>query len=375
PLLNWEACNLGSINLKVFVKRGIIDWDDLGETVKLAVRFLDDVIDMSWYPDPRIEEAVLRTRKVGLGVMGFADMLAELGIRYDSHDALYIADKVMEYIAYKAREASNELARERGPYPEFENSIHAKGRFNWEPQIPSNAIYDESKVSDYVKNLVKDRPEIDWEYLRREMVKGTRNASVTTIAPTGSIGIIAGVNSSIEPFFALVYVRESTIGLFIEVNRYLKEYLRKLGKLSTETLIQVAKGVLDVIPREYRNILRTAHEISPEWHVRVQAVFQRWVDNAVSKTVNLRYDATLDDVKKVFLLAWKLGCKGVTVFRDRSKPEQVIKFGKDVEDILKSIPKRFVHKDKIYHRWFRIGDKEIMVASEEYAGGCPTCEL
>jgi len=375
PLLDWEACNLGSINLRAFIRNGKIDWDDLEETVKLAVRFLDDVIDMSWYPDPRIEEAVLRTRKVGLGVMGFADLLAELGIRYDSHDALYLADKLMEFIAFKAREASNELALERGPYPTFNDSIHAKGRFNWEPQVPANEIYDESRVSDYVKELVSDRPPIDWESLRREMVKGTRNATVTTIAPTGSISIIAGVNSSIEPFFALVYVRESTIGMFIEVNNYLKKFLSKLGKLTTDVLIKIAKGRKEVLPRKYLEVLRTAHDIDPEWHIRVQAVFQRWVDNAVSKTVNLRYEASEEDVRKAFLIAWRLGCKGVTVFRDRSKPEQVIKIGESVEEILKSVPKKFIHKDKIYHRWFRIGKEEIMVASEEYAGGCPTCEL
>ncbi len=375
PLLDWEACNLGSINLAAFVRDGRIDWVGLGEVVKLGIRFLDDVIDMSWYPDPRIEEAVLRTRKVGLGVMGFADMLAELGIRYDSHDALYLADKLMEYVAFKAREASNELARERGPYPAFRRSKHARGVFNWEPQVPSSTIYDESRVSEGVKELVSDRPPIDWGLLREEMRRGTRNATVTTVAPTGSIGIIAGVNSSIEPFFALVYIRESTVGLFIEVNKYLKKYLRGSGRLSTEVLIDIAKGKYGSIPKEYLEILRTAHEVPPEWHVRVQAVFQRWVDNAVSKTVNLRYGASREDVRKVFTLAWKLGCKGVTVFRDRSKPEQVIKLGKDVEDILKSIPKKFTHKDKIYHRWFRIGKEEVMVASEEYAGGCPACEL
>ena len=375
PLLDWEACNLGSINLHAFVKGGQIQWRELEETVRLAVRFLDDVIDMSWYPDPRIEEAVLRTRKIGLGVMGLADALVELGIRYDSDDALFVADKIMEFIAYVARDESNKLARERGPYPAFPESIHAKGRFNFEPQIPANTIYDERKVSSRTKRLIEDRPSLDWEKVRSEMIKGTRNATVTTIAPTGSISIIANVNSSIEPYFALVYIRETTVGLFVEVNQHLRRILKQRGKLTREVLIEIAKGNKVYIPAEYRSLLRTAHEIGPEWHIKMQAVFQRWTDNAVSKTINMRHDATIEDVHKAFILAWKLGCKGITVFRDRSKPEQVIKVGKTIEEVLKSMPEKLVHKDKLYHRWLRIGKDELVMAAEEYAGGCPTCEI
>ena len=379
PLLDWEACNLGSINLVKYVEFGRIKWEELARDVRLAVRFLDDVIDMSWYPDPRIEEAVLRTRKIGLGVMGLADMLVELGVPYDSHDALYIADKLMEFIAYHARAESNELARERSPYPEFPRSIHAKGRFNWEPQVPASEIYDLSAVSDDAKKMVDDRPPPDWDALRKEMREGTRNASVTTVAPTGSISIIADVTSGIEPFFALVYVREVSIGRFLEVNKYLKRSLKCEGMLSKDRLLEVAKAgsaaKIAWLPEKWRRLLKTAHDIAPEWHVRMQAVFQRWVDNAVSKTVNLRHDASVEEVAKVFKLAWKLGCKGITVFRDRSKPEQVVVVGDEITEVLRSVPEPTRTKDKSYHRWFRIGKEEIAAAPEDYSGGCPTCDL
>ena len=379
PLLDWEACNLGSINLVRYVESGRIKWDELARDVRLAVRFLDDVIDMSWYPDPRIEEAVLRTRKVGLGVMGLADMLVELGLPYDSHDALYIADKLMEFIAYHARAESNELARERSPYPEFPRSIHAKGRFNWEPQVPASEIYDLSAVSDDARRIVDDRPPLDWDALRKEMREGTRNASVTTVAPTGSISIIANVTSGIEPFFALVYVREVSIGRFLEVNKYLKHALKREGILSRDKLLEVAKArsVAEIawLPEKWRRLLRTAHDIDPEWHLRMQAVFQRWVDNAVSKTVNIRHDAPVGEVARVFKLAWRLGCKGITVFRDRSKPEQVVVMGDEISEVLRSVPEPTRTKDKSFHKWFRIGKEELAAAPEDYSGGCPSCDL
>ena len=379
PLLDWEACNLGSVNLVKYVESGRIKWEELARDVRLAVRFLDDVIDMSWYPDPRIEEAVLRTRKVGLGVMGLADMLVELGLPYDSHDALYIADKLMEFIAYHARAESNELARERSPYPEFPRSIHARGRFNWEPQVPASEIYDLSAVSDDARRIVDDRPPLDWDALRKEMREGTRNASVTTVAPTGSISIIANVTSGIEPFFALVYVREVSIGRFLEVNKYLKHALKREGILSRDKLLEVAKArsVAEIawLPEKWRRLLRTAHDIDPEWHLRMQAVFQRWVDNAVSKTVNIRHDAPVGEVARVFKLAWRLGCKGITVFRDRSKPEQVVVMGDEISEVLRSVPEPTRTKDKSFHKWFRIGKEELAAAPEDYSGGCPSCDL
>ena len=373
PLLDWEACNLGSLNLYSYVDGDGIDWDALGRDARLAVRFLDDVIEMSWYPDRRIEEAVLRTRKIGLGVMGLADMLAALRVRYDSVDALYLADHVMEYIAYNARDESNRLARERDSYPEFPWSIHNMGRFNWEPQTPAEEIYDPDKASSRVKRIISERPNLDWEAVRRDMTRGTRNATVTTIAPTGSISIIAGVNSSIEPFFALAYIRETSIGRFIEVNRFLEEWMREGGGLDRDRILEIARG--GAPPGPVAEVLRTAHGIEPEWHVRMQAVFQRWVDNAVSKTVNLRSNATVEDVERVYRLAWRLGCKGITVFRDKSRPRQVLAAGREIEEVLKSVPEPEEHRDKVHHKWLRIGRDEIPAVPGEYAGGCPTCQI
>jgi ribonucleoside-diphosphate reductase alpha chain len=382
PLLDWEACNLGSMNLTAYVdevnKR--ILWDELAEDVRLAIRFLDDVIDMSRYPDPKIEEAVRRTRKIGLGVMGWAEFLAALDIPYDSHDALFLADKVMEFIAYHARAASNELARERGYYPAFPSSIHREGRFNFEPQVPASDIYDISKVSDYVKSLVADRPSLDWEELRKEMKLGTRNATVTTIAPTGSISIIAGTSSSIEPFFALVYIRHSEIGSWIEVNPRLYKWLEDNGMLNEDILSEIAShggGIrwAEWAPEELKKSLPTALEIGWEWHVRMQAVFQRWVDNAVSKTINMPYSVKVEDVRGAIVLAWKLGCKGITVFRDKSRADQVLEAGEELKKVLRRAPKIKVHKDKELYNWLRIGKREMMVVRDNYAGGCPTCDI
>ncbi len=382
PLLDWEACNLGSINLSLYVdeRNKKILWEELAEDVRLAIRFLDDVIDVSRYPVPRIEEAVRRTRKIGLGVMGWADLLASLEIPYDSHDALYLADKIMEFIAYHARDASNELAAERGYYPAFPSSIHKEGKFNFEPQVPSEKIYDVSKVSDEVKHIIQDRPSLDWEKVRAEMKRGTRNATVTTIAPTGSISIIAGTSSSIEPYFALVYIRHSEIGNWIEVNPKLYRWLKENEMLKDEILAEIAGhggGIrwADWAPENLKRALPTALEIGWEWHVRMQAAFQRWVDNAVSKTINMPNSVTKNDVLEAMLLAWKLGCKGITVFRDKSREEQVLEAGEEIKKVLERMPKIKVHKDKQIYGWLRIGKKEMMVVRDNYAGGCPTCDI
>ncbi|MET1101300.1 MAG: adenosylcobalamin-dependent ribonucleoside-diphosphate reductase [Pyrodictiaceae archaeon] len=382
PLLDWEACNLGSINLVHYVdeKNKRILWDRLAEDVKLAIRFLDDVIEVSRYPDKRIDEAVRRTRKIGLGVMGWADMLAMLEIPYDSHDALFLADKLMEFIEYHAREASNELAEERGPYPAFSTSIHREGRFNFEPQVPSSDIYDISKVSDETKKIVEERPGLDWETLRRRLMRGTRNATVTTIAPTGSISIIAGVSSSIEPFFALVYIRHSAIGSWIEVHPKLRKWLQENNMLREEVLSEIASKGGGIrwapwAPESLKRILPTALEIGWEWHVRMQAAFQRWVDNAVSKTINMPYSVKVSDVLEAFKLAWRLGCKGITVYRDKSRPTQVLEVSGELSKLLEKPPEPRRHKDKQVYNWIRIGKKELMVVREDYSGGCPTCDI
>jgi ribonucleoside-diphosphate reductase alpha chain len=299
PLLPYESCNLGSINLARMLRttNGAveIDYPKLAETVKITVRFLDNVIDVNKFPLPQIEEMTKKTRKTGLGVMGFADMLIKLGIPYDSEEALKVATEVMRFVHDEACSASVELAVERGVFPAFEGSIY---------DAPS-------------------RPRV-------------RNASCTTIAPTGTLSIIAGCSSGIEPLFALSYTRNILEGSkLIEVNPYFEEAARKEGFYSEELMRELASGTklhdIDGIPDKLQRIFVTAHEISPEWHVRMQAAFQKSTDNAVSKTVNFPHEATREDVAKVYMLAYEEGLKGITIYRDRSREAQVLTTGtKDV---------------------------------------------
>ena len=300
PLLPYEACNLGSINLAKFVVKGEdgrpkIDYEALKETVWYAVRFLDNVIDMSKYPLPKIEEMVRGNRKIGLGVMGFADVLFQLMIPYDSEEALLLAEEIMSFIQKEAHEASKALAKERGVFPNFEKSIY------------------------------KDKP--DCRY---------RNATVTTIAPTGTLSIIAGCSSGIEPVFALCFVRNVMDNdKLLEVNPYFEKIAKERGFYSKELMERIAeKGSIqdmEEIPEDVRRVFVTAHDIAPEWHVRMQAAFQKYTDNAVSKTVNLPRDATVEDVKKVYDLAYKLRLKGITIYRDGSKQNQVLTLVKDTK--------------------------------------------
>lgn len=296
PLLPLEACNLGSINLDKFVKEegGLpsIDFEGLKEIVWWSVRFLDDTIDMSKYPLPEIDVMVRGNRKIGLGVMGFADMLYQLRVPYNSERGLEVAEAVMAFIQKESHEASRSLAEERGVFPNFDKSVFA-GR----------------KECRY------------------------RNATVTTIAPTGTLSIMAGCSSGIEPLFALSFVRNvmDNDRLF-EVNAHFEKLAREKGFYRPELMDAIAQkgGIreMEEIPQDIREVFVTAHDVAPEWHVRMQAAFQKHTDNAVSKTVNLPRDATVEDVLKVYDLAYKLGCKGVTIYRDGSRENQVLSFGK-----------------------------------------------
>ena len=314
PLLPFESCNLGSINLSHMVTDdGQIDWEKLERTVKLAVRFLDDVITVNKLPLPQIEEATLRTRKIGLGVMGFADMLIKLGIPYDSEEALNIAERIMEAIAYWSKEESVELAKQRGPFPAFEGSIYPQGKLPFPAPISSS---------------------FDWAGLVERIKKyGIRNAATTTIAPTGSISIIAGCSSGIEPLFALAFTRKHILDedSFPEINPLFEKVARERGFYNLKIMRKVAETGriqdMEEIPPDVRRIFVTALDIAPEWHVRMQAAFQRWTDNSISKTINLPFEATLEDVERAILLAYELGCKGVTVYRDRSRETQVLNVG------------------------------------------------
>ena len=296
PLLPYEACNLGSVNLARFValrETGPdVDWDRLGDVVHRSVRFLDDVIEVNQYPIEKIGEVARGNRKIGLGVMGWADLLIKMGIPYDSDEAVALAEKVMGFIHAEAKAASRKLAGERGSFPNFEGSIY-------------------------------DTPEGG----------PIRNATVTTIAPTGTLSIIANCSSGVEPLFAVSYVRTVMDNdRLIEANPIFEDVAVKQGFYSRELMQLIADhgsvAGIDEVPVDVQRTFRTAHDISPEWHIRMQAAFQKSTDNAVSKTVNFASEATVEDVREVYDLAYDLGVKGVTIYRDGSKEGQVLTTGK-----------------------------------------------
>jgi len=291
PLLPYESCNLGSINLNNMLKSGPeipeIDFDHLRHIVRRAVRLLDNIIDLNKYPIDEIRQMTLANRRIGLGIMGFADMLYALNTPYDSEQALEIGRQIICFIQDEARQMSDELAVERGPFPNCEKSIF-------------------------------DHP--------------TRNSTVTTIAPTGTISMIANTSGGIEPNFALCYVKcVMDNDKLLYVNPRFETAARQQGWYSTALMEKIAAGAhiqdLPDVPEPARRVFVTAHEITPEWHIRMQAAFQKCTDNAVSKTINFPHDATVQDVKDAYLLAWKLKCKGVTIYRDGSRTQQVMNVG------------------------------------------------
>ncbi len=316
PLFPWEPCNLGSINLLRFVRgpmlSGEIDWERLGETVKLSIRFLDNVIDMNNYPLPEIEEMTRSLRRIGLGVMGWAEMLVGLGIRYDSDEAVNQAEQLMSFINDKALEASEELACERGVFPMWKDSIYCQKspHFRGKPAAP-------------------------------------RNCTRTTIAPTGTIGIAAGLQGGgIEPFFAVAYTRYNAAALdairrqekpqdkdvFVEVNPLFAQLARQndyFGLSKDELYRKIDANYKSVrgipeISGEVQAVFATAHDVSPEFHVKMQAAFQEHINNGVSKTINMPNSATVEDIRRAYLLSYELGCKGVTIYRDGCKADQVL---------------------------------------------------
>jgi len=322
PLLPYEACNLGSINLIKMVKKEkgktVIDWNKLKNTVRSAVHFLDNVIDMSKFPLERIAQMVKANRKIGLGVMGFSDMLIELEIPYNSQKAVKTAGEIQTFITKESKQMSQELALARGNFPNYDKSIFAKKK------IPM------------------------------------RNATTNTIAPTGTISIIAGCSSGIEPLFAISFIRNVMDGTELLEANPLFEKIAKEKKFYSEELMRLIARTgtvahISEIPEAVRKVFVTAHEVAPLWHIKIQAAFQKNIDNAVSKTVNFSNDATTADVEEVYMLAYKLGCKGVTIYRDGSREEQVLNIAK-------------VNKPKTTER-----TKDGLKVSAEFAGGCETC--
>lgn len=297
PLLEYESCNLGSINLSNMVNENKgIEWKKLEYTTSAAVRFLDNVIETNNFPLHDIEIITKNSRKIGLGVMGFAEMLIKLKIPYNSNQAIKIAEKLMSFIRENALKSSMQLAKERGVFPDWEISSHAK--------------------------------------IGRKL----RNATLTSIAPTGTISIIAGTSSGIEPLFALAYKRKNVLDSqnLIEINPLFLQYSKKEGIYTKELINKILSSgnIYNIknISRDFKEIFQTALEIPFGQHIRIQAAFQRNVDNSVSKTVNLSQESTVDDVKKAYLLAYKLGCKGITVFRYGSRKQQLFELGINEQD-------------------------------------------
>jgi len=358
-----ESCNLGSINVWAFIKEsdeGKIeyDWDGLRETIMIATRMLDNVIDINKYPLKQIEDATKLSRKIGLGIMGLADLLIEFNLPYDDPEARKFMEQLTEFLQYWSKVESVELAKERGPFPLFSRSRYARG------ELPFAGFYDRSSWH------------FPWDKLAEEIMKhGTRHAFNLVIAPTGSISMIAGVSSGIEPVFGLVYEKNVTVGSFYYVDPAFERLMQRHGLFNNDLLKDVIAnegmvGRLKYIPAEHRKVLKTAREIDPEDHVRALASIQKWVDSSVSKTINLPSNATPEDVRNIFLLAHELGVKDITVYRDKSLKVQVLNVptAHDASAVN--------HEIVVENRGTEVSDKCPVCGSKlEFKEGCATCPV
>ncbi len=302
PLLPYDVCNLGSINLGYYVVDGRMDWDALKRDIHLSTHFLDNIIDVNKYPLPEIDSLSKRIRRIGLGVMGFADMLVRLAIPYDSPEGVEMGRKVMEFLDVESKRESERLANERGPFPEWARSI-------WGP--------DETCAR-------------DGEGKRVRPMQMLRNCNVTTVAPTGTISIIAGCSSGLEPLFAVAFMRNQAGVMMPDVNDDFVEIAKREGWYSEALVDRIARtGTVEhnEVPARWQRVFVTANQIAPEWHIKMQAAFQTHCDSAISKTTNFAHTATKEDVRTIYELAYELGCKGVTVYRDGSRDNQVLSTG------------------------------------------------
>jgi len=358
PLHPFDVCNLGSINLAKFVKKPFweknvkptqkrgklqaksekqqrkrqnyednIDWEGLKETVKIAVRFLDNGVDVSTYPIAQIEEMAKKMRRIGLGVMGWADMLVQLGVRYDSKEGVELAEKVMGMIQKKAWEASKELAEEKGVFPLWKRSDWAK---------------------------------------KQKM----RNVAVTTIAPTGKISMIADCSSGIEPYYALEYNYRAISNKGLSYKNKYYEKAKKNFKVQISNYFKSKSKIKDQRSKFLREVFKTTHEIKPDWHIKMQAAFQKYTDNAVSKTINFRKEAIVKEIEKAYMLAWELGCKGVTVYRDGSKSGQIIDSKRD-ERQEKELLQSQIQVTPLSKRAYQLERRELV--QEAMKDNCPEC--
>jgi ribonucleoside-diphosphate reductase alpha chain len=308
PLLSYDVCNLGSINVGLFVKDGAVDWDELRTAVHLCTHFLDNVIDANKYPLAEIDDLAKRIRRIGLGIMGWADLLVRLGIPYDSDEGVALGRKLMEFIDEQSKAASEKLAQQRGPFAEWERSI-------WGPDATC------------ARNARGERI--------RPMRK-LRNCNLTTVAPTGTISIIAGCSSGIEPLFAVAFMRNQAGVLMPDVNEDFVTIAKREGWYSDDLMKQIAAAGhihFDAVPKQWQRVFVTAHDVTPEWHIQMQAAFQAFTDSAISKTCNFANDATEEYVEQIYRYAYELGCKGVTVYRDGARENQVLSTGSTAKKV------------------------------------------
>lgn len=379
PLLPYEACNLGSINLNKMVKENndgtcSVDWDLLAKTTRTAIRFLDNIITINKYPLPQIAEMVNNNRKIGLGIMGWADMLMKIGISYASEQGTKLASQIIEFIDYESKCESIELSKERGRFANFKGSIYDSEHYLYNKYKDKSA----GKISDE-----------QWKELDNKIKKfGIRNATTTCIAPTGTISMIAGASGGIEPLFGLVFSRlilDNTE--MLEINPIFKNYMIKHNLYSEELIKKIAIdgsiAHINNIPENVKKIFVTAHDVTPYWHVKMQAAFQLHTDNAVSKTVNFVESATRDDIKETYILAYKSHLKGITVYRNNSRtfqPMNLKKEEKKSEEIIKEKiknPEKTIQTEK-NEEYNPSGEVKTIICPEcgnkiEMAEGCYIC--
>ncbi|MEX2179071.1 MAG: vitamin B12-dependent ribonucleotide reductase [Gemmatimonadaceae bacterium] len=315
PLLAYDVCNLGSINVGHYVKDGALDWDSFRRDIRLTTHFLDNIIDVNKYPLEAITDLSTRIRRIGLGVMGFADALVRLGIAYDTAEGVDFGRKVMQFVDVESKKESERLAKSRGPFAEWEQSI-------WGP--------DKTAARDAEGNRIRAKQKL-------------RNCNVTTVAPTGTISIIAGCSSGLEPLFAVAFMRNQAGVMMPDVNEDFVAIAKREGWYSEELMERIAKdgsAKHPEVPSKWQRVFATANEIAPEWHIRMQAAFQEHCDSAISKTTNFSHAASMDDVRAIYELAYELKCKGVTVYRDGSRDNQVLSTGKTEEAAKKRVENR-----------------------------------